>query len=258
MEKIQARWRVLLVNTEPVDQEEVDGKLELFRTALCDLSLLTTCFFLSAWTSLAEQHNKTQPVPFELIILSVNITPDLYLEPPLPPMPVNIFTQISPTPVVTPNPSAATPSPDQFGNVPSPASGTTAGMYPSTPTDIPLETDSESLLIDICDESWGVVLSHRLNNSPHSTEYRPALVSGYLLRRKGPTDGDGVLAMNVNLIYTQRPPSSYDILLKETLGMYRGLASLARAKGTHHVQRNTLPWHIATAARGQEVLSYVL
>lgn len=28
MEKTQARWRVLLVKTEPIDQEEVDGKID--------------------------------------------------------------------------------------------------------------------------------------------------------------------------------------------------------------------------------------
>lgn len=64
--------------------------------------------------------------------------------------------------------------------------------------------------------------------------------------------------MAVNLIYTQRPPSSYEALLNEILGKYRDLASLARAKGTHMAQQNTLPWHIATAVRGQELLSYAL
>lgn len=64
--------------------------------------------------------------------------------------------------------------------------------------------------------------------------------------------------MSVNLIYTQRPLSSYEMLLREVLGMYRDLATLARARGTLNVQRNTLPWHIATAVRAQEMLSYVL
>ena len=85
----------------------------------------------------------------------------------------------------------------------------------------------------------------------------PALASGYLLRRKGDTDGDGVYAMTLNLIYTQRP-SSCEAILRETLGMYRDLGTLARARGTRTVQRNTLPWHIATAVRAQEMLSHVL
>lgn len=129
----------------------------------------------------------------------------------------------------------------------------------STPTDLqPVEPDSDTVLVDICDESWGVILSHRLNNSPHLTEYRPALASGYLLRRKGTYDGDGAFAMTINLVYTQRPAASHELLLKEVLGMYRDLATLARYQGIASVQRNTLPWHIATAIRGQEMLSYVL
>ena len=160
--------------------------------------------------------------------------------------------------VVTPNPSGSVSSPEQYGAAGTPTSGINTLVNPATPTEIPLETDPESQLTDICDESWAVILSHRLNSSPHLTEYKPALASGYLVRRKGPSDGDGMLAMTVNLLYTWPSTSSHELLLKETLGMYRDLSCLSRTRGTCHVQRNTLPWHIATAARGQEVLSYVL
>lgn len=165
--------------------------------------------------------------------------------------------QTSSTPVATPS----APSPEQSGNAPTPTSGGNAPMSAPTP-EVPPETEPEYTLTDIHDESWAVILSHRLNNSPHLTEYRPALASGYLLRRRGPTDGDGVFAMNVNLI-SARPAvssslsSSYESLLKEVLCMYNDLAVLARTRGTQTGQRNTLPWHIATAVRAQELLSYV-
>lgn len=213
----------------------------------------------SAWTSLVEQHNKIHTVPLELIILNVNATPDLYLEPPPQPMPINMFNPQTSSPYAsTPNPSGSVSSPEQYGNAATPTSGVNIMVNPATPTEFPLEIDSESQLTDICDESWAVILSHRLNNSPHLTEYKPSLASGYLLRRKGPTESDGMLSMTVNLIYTRRVPSTYEMLLKEALGMYRDLACLARVRGTCHVQRNTLPWHIATAVRGQEILSYIL
>ncbi|EAW11295.1 uncharacterized protein ACLA_089870 [Aspergillus clavatus NRRL 1] len=232
MEKIQARWRVIIVNTEPVDQDEVD-----------------------TWTSLVEQHNKVKPALVELAILYANTTPDLYLEPPPLPLPMSIFNpHISSTPVATPNPSGNVFSPEQYGNAPTPPSGANA----PTPTEFPADAESESLLIDICDETWGVILSHRLNSSSHLTDYRPALASGYLFRRKGPTDADGAFSMNVNLIYAQRPASSYEAFLKDILSKYRDLAALARARGTRNVQQNTFPWHIATAVRAQELLSYVL
>ncbi|KAF7593488.1 mediator of RNA polymerase II transcription subunit 13 [Aspergillus hancockii] len=232
VDRIQARWKVFVASTEPVDQDEVD-----------------------AWTGFVEQYNKTNPIPLELTILSVNAAPDLHLESPFLPIPMSVFNpQASSTPVATPGNIL---SPDQLGNAPTPPSGGNAPANAPTPTEATLEADSEAVLTDICDESWGVILSHRLNNSPHLTEYRPALASGHLLRRKGDTDGDGVYAMTVNLIYTQRS-SSNETLLRETLGMYRDLGTLARARGTRTVQRNTLPWHIATAVRAQELLSYVL
>lgn len=169
-----------------------------------------------------------------------------------------LYPQASSSPAATPVPSGSILSPDQLANAPTPPGGSTGAANAPTPTDPLFESDSESLLTDICDESWSVVLSHRLNGTLHLTEYRPALASGYLLRRKGPADADGAFTMNVNLIFTQRPSSSYDTLLREIIGMYRALGTLARVRGTRIVQNNTLPWHIATTLRAQEILSYVL
>ncbi|RJE17371.1 hypothetical protein PHISCL_10292, partial [Aspergillus sclerotialis] len=160
----------------------------------------------------------------------------------------------STTPAATPNPSI--PSPDQPANSPTPAFGLNA----PTPSDhlLPSETESESVLIDIYDESWVVILSHKLNTSTNLTEYRPALASGYLLRRKGPTDGDGMFSMTANLVYTHLPPLAHDSVLKEVLKMYRDQATLFRVRGISNVQNNILPWHVAAAVRAQELLSYVL
>ncbi|KAJ5669571.1 Mediator complex subunit Med13 [Penicillium macrosclerotiorum] len=231
MEKFQARWKVVLVNTDPIDLDEVE-----------------------CWNNLAEQQNKIRPGSLELNIVTVNCIPDLILQSLASPMAASVLNpHFSSTPVSTPNPSASVASPEQSGNAPTPS----AVYNASTPTEPSLEPDSDVVLVDVCDESWTVILSHRLSISPHITELRPALSSGYLLRRKGAADSDGVFTMNANLIYTQRPSSSPESVLKEILGMYRDLACLARAKGIRSVQANTLPWHIATALRAQELLSYV-
>ncbi|GKZ19541.1 mediator of RNA polymerase II transcription subunit 13 [Aspergillus brasiliensis] len=236
MDTIQARWRVIIVSTDPVDQEEVD-----------------------TWSNFADQYGKARSTTLDLVILGANTPPDLHLEPPFLPIPLSMFNQQpSSTPVATPNLGGGVPSPDQFGNAPTPPGGWGAPANASTPTDALPEIESESLLTDIYDETWGVVLSHRLNSSLHQTEYRPALASGYLLRRKGSTDGDGLYTMSVNILFARRSPSSYDTLLREILGMYRDLATLARARGTRTVQQGTLPWHVATAIKAQTLLSYAL
>ncbi|PYH46564.1 uncharacterized protein BP01DRAFT_316628 [Aspergillus saccharolyticus JOP 1030-1] len=234
MDRSQARWRVIVANTDPVDQEEVD-----------------------TWTNFAEQYNKSRSTSLDLTILCVGTTAELTLEPPFLPMPMSAVNPLaSATPIATPNPSIS--SPDQISTAPTPPSGANAPLNAPTPTETNPEIESESLLMDICDETWGVVLSHRLNSSMHQTEYRPALASGYLLRRRGSTDGDGVYTMAANIIYTRRPPGTYDSLLREILGMYRDLATLARARGTRAVQHGTLPWHLATVVKAQSLLSYVL
>ncbi|KAL5358682.1 mediator complex subunit 13 C-terminal-domain-containing protein [Aspergillus floccosus] len=234
MERIQARWRIVLVNSDPVDQDEVDS-----------------------WTKFVEQYNMANATPVELTMLNVSATPDLYLDPPPLPIPMSVFNlQSSSTPIATPNPNAL--SPDQTGNASTPPSGGYGVANAPTPTDSALEAESESLLTDVTDETWAVTLSHRLNSSPHLMDYRPALASGYLLRRKGATDGDGVYTLTLNLIYTQRHTSSYETVLREILQLYRDLATLARARGTRTVQRSAMPWHIATAVRAQEALSYVM
>ncbi|KAL4988596.1 mediator complex subunit 13 C-terminal-domain-containing protein [Aspergillus falconensis] len=236
MDKTQARWRVIIVNTDNVDQDEYD-----------------------TWLNLADQYNKSRSVPVELTILSVNTASDLSLSPPPSPLPMSLLNpQASSTPIATPLPSGSILSPDGLGNAPTPPGGANAPANAPTPTDPLLDSESESLLIDICDESWSVLLSHRLNGTLHLTEYRPALASGYLVRRRGTTDADGAYTMNVNLLFTQRPSTSYETLLREIIGMYRDLATLARVRGTRIVQTGTLPWHIATAVRAQEILSYVL
>uniref|UniRef100_A0A093VL25 Mediator of RNA polymerase II transcription subunit 13 n=1 Tax=Talaromyces marneffei PM1 TaxID=1077442 RepID=A0A093VL25_TALMA len=240
MERTQTRWKVLLVRTEPIDQEEID-----------------------AWTGFAERYNQAKALPVELIIFSANIAPGLRLEPSTTHFSVNTINPLTSTPVATPY--GGVPSPDQLGAA-TPASGgqgptTTNYNTAMTPTDTPpvlAEADSDAVLIDACEESWAVILSHRLNNSAYLTDYKPALVSGYLLRRKGVNDSQGVTAMSLNLVYTSRPPALHEAVLREALINYRDLSTLARAKGTLHVQHNTLPWHIATAVKGQELLSFVL
>lgn len=252
MDKFQARWKVVLVSTDPMDPDEVDGKLQPF--LYLNVNLRFSHLMSIAWANLAEQQNKMRPSSLDLTIVTVNTLPDLTLNTPASPMSTGVLNPIfSSTPVSTPNPNASIASPEQTGNAPTPS----AVYNAPTPTEPSLEPDSEVVLTDVCDDSWAVILSHRLNASPHVTELRLALASGYLLRRKDTSDSEGVFSLTVNLLYSQRPTVSHETVLGDTLAMYRDLSSLARARGMRSVQGNTLPWHIATALRAQELLSYV-
>ncbi|KAF3492331.1 uncharacterized protein GIQ15_01848 [Arthroderma uncinatum] len=169
----RGRWRVIIVKDEPMDAEEV-----------------------AAWASLAAQHNQHHPSQIELILLTINTRPSLRLKIPPPPPQLNTLYQSgnASTPVSTPKPNISSPDPSTNAPTPPQISTFTAhtpssSSEPSQPqslsqsqqTQIPVDTNAETVLIDKSDEAWALVLSHRLNNSQSFTTYKPALANGYLI-----------------------------------------------------------------------------
>lgn len=83
------------------------------------------------------------------------------------------------------------------------------------------------------------------------SENASPLCSGYLLKRLGARDEDGLLTCGVNLIYAQRP---FEAVLKEVLEMYGRLATLARIRGIVDPVKSILPWHVAAAVKAHTAL----
>lgn len=194
---------------------------------------------------------------------------------PPPPPQLNILYQSgnASTPVSTPKPSIS--SPDQSTTAQTPPnihsfavntpSSSSELAQPQTqpqpqvhPTQISVDPNTETLLVDKSDDAWALILSQRLNNSQSFTTYTPALANGYLICRYGTSDTDWMASLMVNLIYTQtRIP--HNILLKDLLSIYRDMASLTRTRGVAYSRRNhAIPWHISTAVTGQELLGCIL
>jgi mediator of RNA polymerase II transcription subunit 13 len=96
------------------------------------------------------------------------------------------FTPTMPTTSTTASGSANTPgSTPQAGVSPSdPGPGLTPAATPSAdPSATDPAADPEARLIDVTDETWGVILAHRLHNSHSTTQFSPALISGLLVKR---------------------------------------------------------------------------
>lgn len=115
-----------------------------------------------------------------------------------------------------------------------------------TPASGIVEADHDVKLIDVTDESWGVLLPHPLPHNPLPPSCCRSAASGYLVKRAGTRDEDGLLPLAVDIVHTEK---FQDGLLKELLGMYRDLAALARLRGTVHGLHGVMPWHIATAKK---------
>lgn len=204
------------------------------------------------WRVLADAADQKS---FTLVLLAVDVCPTLSILPmDLEVAPTNLSSRntLYATPISTPQPTML--SPEQVVTAATPASGNGPINAP-TPTDYSTDMDPDSSLIDVTDETWGVVLGHRIHNTVSLVERRPGLASGYLIKRAGRQDEDGVVTMSVNLLHIDRP---YIPQLRDILAVYRGLGTLARLKGLADPIKSVVPWHVAAAMKAQEVLSSVM
>ncbi|KAF2098312.1 hypothetical protein NA57DRAFT_77101 [Rhizodiscina lignyota] len=145
---------------------------------------------MEAWASIVTSPSS---VPIGTVLISINPDPPLSLMPPAtqPTQNANNLTPVS-------TPQGVSPS--------DPSAGAAA-----TPSEVAQDAanDPDAHLIDTTDETWGVVMGHRLNNSHSLTEWRPSLASGFLIKRGG--DGSssrddegnvqGPIAVGVNIVW---------------------------------------------------------
>ncbi|KAL5387238.1 hypothetical protein PMIN02_008225 [Paraphaeosphaeria minitans] len=92
------------------------------------------------------------------------------------------FTPTMPPPGASTNPAANTPGSTPQAVV-SPEQGLTPAATPAVDPVADPTADLDARLVDMTDETWGIILAHRLHNSNSTNEYRPALISGLLVKR---------------------------------------------------------------------------
>jgi mediator of RNA polymerase II transcription subunit 13 len=241
MQKSRTKWRLVVAKEGRVASTEVNE-----------------------WAVLANQDAAAgQTDRPALVLLSINAEPSLSLQ--LPPGTTRQVqassgqqqSGIYGTPVSTPQ--ASSTSPDQT-TIATPTPGGTA-LNAATPPDHTFDPNGEAdlSLSDPVQGTWSVILSYGINQGDSIFEARPALASGYLLKRRGATDADNTVALEVNILHAVAPssPERQD-LLKEVLNQYKDLVALARTRGMTDPVNCVLPWHIATAIKGQQALSLIM
>jgi mediator of RNA polymerase II transcription subunit 13 len=201
------------------------------------------------WTSLASAETGVQ---LSLSLITVHTDPSIRL---LPSPTVLTQNGSASSSVITP---VSTPQALQSSIVSPETANTPARENTNaTPIDASIEPDSDARLIDSTDQSWGAVLGHRLNNSNSLLELNLALISGYLIKRGGTNNEDPPIVMEVNIVYSEvvgNPRTFHESLLREILGYYRGLGSLARVRGIVDAVKDVRPWHIAAAEKAVKAL----
>ncbi|KAG4421803.1 hypothetical protein IFR04_005053 [Cadophora malorum] len=201
------------------------------------------------WTGLASKESNAQ---ISLTLMTVQTDPSLRLLPAFMTLTPNAYgSQSVITPVSTPQAlQSSILSPE---NAPTPVRENTT----AAPAEAPAEPDRDARLIDYTDQSWGAVLSHRLNNSNSLMETSPALISGYLIKCGGTNAVDPPIVMEVNIVHCEvvgNPRTFHESLLREMLVYYRGLGTLARARGVVDAVLDIRPWHIAAAEKAVKTL----
>lgn len=214
----RVHWRINITKSGVMDRQEVE-----------------------CWSELAKTENKANVT---MILVTVDTSPWLQLVPPVAQVAVanaNLYT----TPVSTPQANVVSPE---------------ASATPATPVrdthqaEGPGEADASSALLDLTDQTWGAVLGHRLNNSTTLLELQPALASGYLIKKTGARLEDTPTVMEVNLIHTENTARMYDPLFREILHNFKGLGTLARARGVVDKEKDVRPWHVAAAEKALRAL----
>ncbi|KAJ6442056.1 mediator of RNA polymerase II transcription subunit 13 [Purpureocillium lavendulum] len=216
----KVHWRIIITKCGPMDSQEIEFWVDLARTEI--------------------------KASVAVILMTVDTSPSLQLVPPevkLQPPSAPFHT----TPVSTPQANIV--SPEQSGTPATPArDGNATAATPNT--DGAGDSDADAVLVDVTDQTWGALVGHRLSNSSSVLDLHPALVSGYLIKRTGTRMEDAPVLMEVNMVHTDASPRAYEPLLREMLSHFRGLGTLARARGVVRREADVRPWHIAAAEKG--------
>lgn len=244
LEIIQARrvtWRVCIAKAGVMEKEEME-----------------------AWIYLVSCPAQ---VNLFITLLAVDTKPHLRFTPTFPTNPTNAPTT-GPT-------SANTPGSTPQAGV-SPEHGLTPAATPSADTTSDPTTDPDARLVDTTDETWGIILAHRLHNSHSINEFRPALISGLLVKRglssasiacpHAPDPERGPVIVAVNILWmgavnpTRAATSPFPPSAVGSEGISPGGLGVSPSPGPQERSLSSLTWTptLQTRAAAENLLKEVL
>lgn len=222
----KVHWRIVITKCGPMEAQEADF-----------------------WSDLARTEHKATVT---MILLTVDTNPSLQVLPQvveIPPQATTVYT----TPASTPQPNIV--SPEASATPATPAKDPTSSvMTPGGGADYNGDGDTDCVLVDITDQTWGAISGHRPNNATTVQDMQPAYLSGYLVKRTGFKAENAPVVLEINLVHTEAGIRAYEPLLREMLSYFRSLGTLARARGIVDKDNDIRPWHVAAAEKAVRAL----
>lgn len=233
------RWRLIVVAVDGTKKHEI-----------------------STWLRLAERSQAW----LDLTLMTANLASSLRVRPPaaggdaLQALNPLAATTALTTPTSTPKPSQNLTSSPAAPTPPAATGGVSTPMSDAAASLLPPDADSSARLVDVTDQSWGVVLSHSINVCVQQPVFIPSLVSGYLAKRTGPSEQDAPTFLELSLVHCGEDIAAGESAMardnrafREVLSAYRNLSLLAKLRGMAD-ETSTVPLHILAAQRGAESL----
>ncbi|ETN39617.1 uncharacterized protein HMPREF1541_05843 [Cyphellophora europaea CBS 101466] len=215
---------------------------------------------INAWMSVANSRAESAKSKCSLSLLTVELNPTL-----------RIFPQAEHgksaqnaygTPASTPQ--GGVTSPEQVVAA-TPTPGGTSTLNAPTPPEQGFDpnADNDLSIVDPGEESWAVILPYGVNQSKDILEIRPAVASGYLVKRNGIREEDGLTMLGVHMIWptpnpSTTPPGQREDELEDLVNDFRGLVTLAAARGCIDKATSCVPWHIHTSVTGATTLGKLI
>ncbi|KAL8867711.1 MAG: hypothetical protein Q9174_005482 [Haloplaca sp. 1 TL-2023] len=230
-------WRLYIVKDGPLQQRE-----------------------LAVWQTQSNSEFYQRQVTTTILV--VDSDPPLSLRPGRGPVQLPQLSAALPVTPLATSPQVMTP--DQSSPAASHTPLRTAAQQPATPSATGFtENDPSARLIDVVSETWTMISPLPIQDPYISTPHLASItISGYLLKRAGPDERDGLLTLGVSLVSGDLSSSKseavaekkHEKLLIEVLKMYSDLATLARLRGTEDRRTGVLPWHVAAARKGRDAV----
>jgi len=238
-------WHLFISKSGAVLKRELDSKQASYMGTL--LESLTCCV---VWRSeLSDGNNSSVNPSIRSSFFTIDLDP--LLEFPIQDLGIK-GSEMAMKSLATPDntPQANAPSPEIPGLDSTPGAATQVSTPP--PSTAFGDQDGEARLIDIADETWGVVIKTSVDDLCIASDHCPALACGYLVKRAGPRDEDGLVRMGVSVIHGQTP---HRPLLKAVLGWYRNLGLLARVRGIADPVKSVVPYHVAATNKAHAAVT---